>query len=112
MSKRAKRLATKCSLSAMYGRAFSPKPVNGIPRPPLITSSSLRHPLPIRTDILAKPWIPAFDSTHHFLNGAITNQAWLYAYRDVYWGIAVLTLLLAPWCMLLNRPTSDRRVMQ
>ncbi len=45
---------------------------------------------------------------NHFLNGAITNQAWLYAYRDVYWAIAVLTLLLAPWCMLLNRPTSGR----
>jgi DHA2 family multidrug resistance protein len=45
---------------------------------------------------------------HHFLNGAITNQAWLYAYRDVYLAIAVLTLLLAPWCMLLNRPTSGR----
>jgi DHA2 family multidrug resistance protein len=45
---------------------------------------------------------------HHFLNGAITNQAWLYAYRDVYWAVAVLILVLAPWCMFLNRPTSDR----
>ncbi len=49
---------------------------------------------------------------NHFLNGAITNQAWLYAYRDVYWAIAVLTLLLSPWCMLLNRPTSSRRVLE
>jgi len=30
----------------------------------------------------------------------------------VYLAIAVLTLLLAPWCMLLNRPTSARRVME
>ena len=48
----------------------------------------------------------------HFLSGAIANQAWLYAYCDVYLAVAVPILMLAPWCMSLNRPTSARRVME
>jgi hypothetical protein len=37
--------------------------------------------------------------------GMIQSQAWLLAYNDVYRVLAIITLLLAPWCMLLKRPT-------
>jgi MFS transporter, DHA2 family, multidrug resistance protein len=36
------------------------------------------------------------------LQHGIGAHAWLLAYHDIYKGLALLTVLLAPWCLLLN----------
>jgi DHA2 family multidrug resistance protein len=60
------------------------------------------------------PGTPAFNFIHDMATGhrqslgmvygMIQSQAWLLAYNDVYRVLAIITLLLAPWCMLLKRP--------
>ena len=41
------------------------------------------------------------DATH--IDSTMLARSWLFAYNDVYRVIAVLLILLAPWCLLLKR---------
>jgi hypothetical protein len=48
---------------------------------------------------------PVAAAANHPVAAAVAPQAWLLAYNDVYRVLAIVVLLLAPWCMLL-KPTS------
>jgi len=50
---------------------------------------------------------PSLDpaAANHPVAAAVAPQGWPLAYNDVYRVLAIVVLLLAPWCMLL-KPTS------
>jgi DHA2 family multidrug resistance protein len=43
------------------------------------------------------------DGARHVVTHALSSQAWLLAYNDIYRVLALVALLLAPWCMFLKR---------
>jgi DHA2 family multidrug resistance protein len=43
----------------------------------------------------------------HLVNTGLGAQAWLFAYNDMYKGLAILVLCLAPWALFLRRPGGD-----
>jgi MFS transporter, DHA2 family, multidrug resistance protein len=61
------------------------------------------------TNLLTARWevhqaqFAAVTPVHHLIGGTLGSPTWLMAYNDVYQVAAVILLLLAPWCLLLNR---------
>jgi MFS family permease len=46
----------------------------------------------------------------HVITHALSSQAWLLAYNDIYRVLALVALLLAPWCMFLNNRAGAARL--
>ena len=50
---------------------------------------------------------PVSGVANHLVGATASSQAWLLAYHDVYRVLAIIVLLLAPWCMLLKRTSAS-----
>ncbi len=55
------------------------------------------------TAMIVAPEMAPVVAPGHLVHSALASQAWLMAYNDMYWGLAIVVLLLAPWPLLLKR---------
>jgi DHA2 family multidrug resistance protein len=51
--------------------------------------------------------LPVSKVANNPIAASAASQAWLLAYNDVYRVLAIVVLLLAPWCMLLKRTSAS-----
>jgi hypothetical protein len=51
--------------------------------------------------------LPVSVAANNPVAASAASQAWLLAYNDVYRVLAIIVLLLAPWCMLLKRTSAS-----
>jgi hypothetical protein len=51
--------------------------------------------------------LPVSKVANNPIAASAASQAWLLAYNDVYRVLAIIVLLLAPWCMLLKRTSAS-----